>query len=110
MGNSCMKRKTTTIQAILVEDNKNETRNFILSEEKKNVKEIDYVYLRRFSYLKQKWYCQDRNCMIEHDIQFSADYFTTTPISETEELKCSICQKPHKIKWKFIEDKGIVIG
>ena len=110
MGNCCTKRKkTATIEAVLVDD-KNETGNLILNEEKRNTEEIDYIFLRRFSKIRQEWYCQDRNCMVAHDIQFSTAYYKTTPISETEVLHCSVCQKPHKIKWKFIEDKGIVIG
>lgn len=106
MGSSCTtlcakRKRTAAIEAVLVDDKNEETRD---------TGEISNIYLRRFSKIKQEWYCQDRSCMVAHDIHFSANYYKITPISETEDLKCSVCKKNHKIKWKFIEEKGIVIG
>ena len=113
MGNSCTslctkRKKITAIEAVIVDEN--ESKNLILNEEKRELDDNNYVYLRRFSKARQEWYCQDRNCMVAHDIQFTSEYFQTKPISETEELKCNVCQKVHKIKWRFIEDRGIIIG
>ena len=109
MGNKFCKCKKNTlpIQATLVEENLNFTSN---NDLEKSEPEIGFVSLRRYSKLSQDWYCQDRNCLVSNKISFTDHYFQTTPIKDTQELICNVCQKRHKIKWRYIEENGIVIG
>ena len=105
MGICCGKSsKTSAVEAILVDNNEEDTEDF------EHVDEISKVYLRRFCKVNQDWYCQNLNYMVAHSIKFSDDYYKTTPIWKTEDLVCSVCQKVHKIEWKFYKENGIITG
>lgn len=114
MGSCCCKQKNNAaIEAILVPDDLEQKKlmetDIEAEQEAEQEAEIAFVSLRRFSKTRQEWICQDKNCLISHDIHFTTEYFKTVKAEDTEDLYCSVCNKQHKIKWNYYTDpNGIV--